>query len=72
MRISGKFSLSLHKIFTNVVSLFFIFCFIRRLHLNDKHYFVEPPPREKISSEEISKLGDVRSLVSQVNEAFRK
>lgn len=39
-----------------------------RLHLNDKHYFVEPPKREKISSEEITKLGDVRSLVAQVSE----
>lgn len=40
---------------------------LRRLHLNDKHYFVEPPKREKISSEEINKLGDVRSIVAQVN-----
>jgi hypothetical protein len=40
--------------------------FFYRLHLNDKHYFVEPPMREKVSSEEITKLGDVRSLVSQV------
>lgn len=42
----------------------------RRLHLNDKHYFVEPPKREKISSEEITKLGDVRSLVAQVRRTF--
>lgn len=41
-------------------------CFFYRLHLNDKHYFVEPPKREKISSEEIAKLGDVRSMVGQV------
>ncbi|CAG9799708.1 unnamed protein product [Chironomus riparius] len=40
------------------------------LHLNDKHYYVEPPEREKISSEEINKLGDVRSLVSQLYEAL--
>lgn len=39
---------------------------LRRLHLNDKHYFVEPPKREKISPEEINKLGDVRSIVAQV------
>lgn len=42
---------------------------VYRLHLNDKHYFVEPPKREKISSEETSKLGDVRSLVAQVRHA---
>lgn len=41
-------------------------CFRYRLHLNDKHYFVEPPIREKISAEETTKLGDVRSLVAQV------
>ncbi|CRK95893.1 CLUMA_CG009339, isoform A [Clunio marinus] len=40
------------------------------LHLNDKHYFVEPPKREKISSEEVTKLGDVRSLVAQLYEAL--
>ncbi|KAG5677554.1 hypothetical protein PVAND_007304 [Polypedilum vanderplanki] len=40
------------------------------LHLNDKHYYVEPPEREKISSEEITKLGDVRSLVAQLYEAL--
>lgn len=38
-----------------------------RLHINDKQYYVEPPERERIGSEEIQKLGDVKSLVAQVS-----
>lgn len=37
-----------------------------RLHLNDKHYLVVPPKREKISSEELTQLGDVKALVARV------
>ena len=48
------------------VFLSFVFDVHSRLHLNDKHYYVEPPPKEKVSSEEIERLGDVRSLVAQV------
>jgi hypothetical protein len=43
-----------------------------RLHLNDKHYYVEPPERERIASEEMNKLGDVRSLVAQVSGTEQK
>lgn len=42
--------------------------FTHRLHLNDKHYLVEPPQKEKISSpEEINRLGDIKALVAKVH-----
>lgn len=37
-----------------------------RLHVNDKRYHVQPPPRSQQSLEELAKLSDVRSLVAQV------
>ncbi|XP_053674533.1 calcium uniporter protein, mitochondrial, partial [Anopheles nili] len=40
------------------------------LHLNDRQYYVKPPKREKITSEEITRLGDVQALVSQLYEAL--
>ncbi|XP_037908151.1 calcium uniporter protein, mitochondrial isoform X3 [Hermetia illucens] len=40
------------------------------LHVNDKHYLVTPPDRERISSEELTKLGDVRAMVAQLYEAL--
>lgn len=39
------------------------------LHLNDKHYLVEPPQKEKISSsEEMNRLGDIKALVAKLYE----
>uniref|UniRef100_A0AAG5DGK6 Calcium uniporter protein n=2 Tax=Anopheles atroparvus TaxID=41427 RepID=A0AAG5DGK6_ANOAO len=40
------------------------------LHLNDRQYYVKPPKREKITSEEITRLGDVQALVAQLYEAL--
>lgn len=40
------------------------------LHLNDKKYFVKPPKREKITSEELTRLSDVQALVAQLYEAL--
>lgn len=40
--------------------------FLIRLHVNDKRYHVQPPPRSQQSLEELAKLNDVRSLVAQV------
>uniref|UniRef100_A0A336KU11 Calcium uniporter protein n=1 Tax=Culicoides sonorensis TaxID=179676 RepID=A0A336KU11_CULSO len=40
------------------------------LLINDKKYYVQPPIREKITSEELTRLGDVRALVAQLYEAL--
>lgn len=40
------------------------------LHINDKKYKVVPPERERISSQDLTKLGDVRALVGQLYEAL--
>lgn len=40
------------------------------LHLNDRQYYVKPPKREKITSEELTRLGDVQALVAQLYEAL--
>ncbi|XP_055686110.1 calcium uniporter protein, mitochondrial [Lutzomyia longipalpis] len=40
------------------------------LHINDKQYHVMPPIRDKITSEELTKIGDVRVLVAQLYEAL--
>lgn len=40
------------------------------LHINDKKYKVIPPERKKISAEDLSKLGDVKAIVSQLYEAL--
>ncbi|XP_055610494.1 calcium uniporter protein, mitochondrial isoform X2 [Uranotaenia lowii] len=40
------------------------------LHLNDRQYHVKPPKREKITSEELTRLGDVQALVAQLYEAL--
>lgn len=42
-----------------------------RLLINNKKYFVRPPPREKVTSEELTRLGDVKALVSQVRYAMK-
>lgn len=36
------------------------------LHLNDRQYYVRPPKRDRITSEELTRLGDVQALVAQV------
>lgn len=41
-------------------------CVNFRLHVNDKRYHVQPPPRSQLSLEEMGKLNDVRLLVAQV------
>ncbi|XP_058462611.1 calcium uniporter protein, mitochondrial [Malaya genurostris] len=40
------------------------------LHINDRQYYVKPPRREKITSEELTRLGDVQALVAQLYEAL--
>ncbi|XP_055629568.1 calcium uniporter protein, mitochondrial [Toxorhynchites rutilus septentrionalis] len=40
------------------------------LHLNDRQYYVKPPKREKITSEELTRLSDVQALVAQLYEAL--
>ncbi|XP_055841123.1 calcium uniporter protein, mitochondrial [Episyrphus balteatus] len=40
------------------------------LYINDKKYKVVPPERERISSQDLTKLGDVRALVGQLYEAL--
>ncbi|XP_058836096.1 calcium uniporter protein, mitochondrial [Topomyia yanbarensis] len=40
------------------------------LHINDRQYYVKPPKREKITSEELTRLGDVQALVAQLYEAL--
>lgn len=40
------------------------------LHLNDRQYFVKPPKRDRITSEELTRLGDVQALVAQLYEAL--
>lgn len=50
--------------------MYYVFCVRYRLHVNDKRYHVQPPPRSQISLEEMEKLNDVRLLVAQVNRLF--
>ncbi|XP_031618592.1 calcium uniporter protein, mitochondrial isoform X2 [Contarinia nasturtii] len=40
------------------------------LHVNDKRYHVQPPPRSATSIEEMGKINDVRSLVAQLYETL--
>ncbi|XP_063698258.1 calcium uniporter protein, mitochondrial [Culicoides brevitarsis] len=40
------------------------------LYINDRKYYVQPPSREKVTSEELTRLGDVRALVAQLYEAL--
>ncbi|XP_055528115.1 calcium uniporter protein, mitochondrial [Wyeomyia smithii] len=40
------------------------------LHINDRQYYVKPPKREKITSEELTRLGDVQALVAQLYEVL--
>lgn len=40
------------------------------LSLNDRQYYVTPPKREKITSEELTRLGDVQALVAQLYETL--
>lgn len=40
------------------------------LHLNDRQYYVRPPSRDRITSEELTRLGDVQALVAQLYEAL--
>ncbi|XP_013136160.1 PREDICTED: calcium uniporter protein, mitochondrial [Papilio polytes] len=41
-----------------------------RLIINDTEYYVKSPPQERLSSEEITRLSDVRNLVNQLYEAL--
>ncbi|KPJ20535.1 Coiled-coil domain-containing protein 109A [Papilio machaon] len=41
-----------------------------RLVINDTEYYVKSPPQERLSSEEIVRLSDVRNLVNQLYEAL--
>ncbi|XP_046960247.1 calcium uniporter protein, mitochondrial [Vanessa cardui] len=41
-----------------------------RLLINDTEYYVKSPPQERLSSEEITRLSDVRNLVNQLYEAL--
>ncbi|XP_013177900.1 PREDICTED: calcium uniporter protein, mitochondrial [Papilio xuthus] len=41
-----------------------------RLVINDTEYYVKSPPQERLSSEEITRLSDVRNLVNQLYEAL--
>lgn len=40
------------------------------LSVNDKEFLVEPPPRQRITAEELTKLGDVQALISQLYETL--
>ncbi|XP_039748575.1 calcium uniporter protein, mitochondrial isoform X2 [Pararge aegeria] len=41
-----------------------------RLLINDTEYYVKSPPQERLSTEEITRLSDVRNLVNQLYEAL--
>ncbi|XP_026751427.2 calcium uniporter protein, mitochondrial [Galleria mellonella] len=41
-----------------------------RLIINDTEYYVKSPPQERLSTEEITRLSDVRNLVNQLYEAL--
>ena len=51
--------LNFTKVYLNIFSYF-------RLHVNDKKYTVVPPQRDRIDSQDLSKVSDVRALVAQV------
>uniref|UniRef100_T1GS30 Calcium uniporter protein n=1 Tax=Megaselia scalaris TaxID=36166 RepID=T1GS30_MEGSC len=40
------------------------------IHINNSKYNVSPPEKQRISSEDLSKLGNVRTLVAQLYEAL--
>lgn len=62
-------ALSSHTIYKMAlqIHMFMCFCSCFRLHVNDKRYHVQPPPRSQTSLEEMGQLNDVRLLVAQVN-----
>lgn len=57
--------------FVFVFNFHWYFSFLR-LYINDKKYYVKPPVREKVTSEELTRLGDVRALVAQVGKCLAK